>query len=121
VIPIPAFDSDALQVAGIPLSDISGTDGRVHFEIKGDQSTTVFAGAIMGDAISGTFTDGGDKGGFELVRAALSSTRIRTREATFQNHDVTLVGTLFFPTTPGKHHAIIFYTVQDLKAGGLTT
>src|SRR5271169_1040375 len=48
------FDSDALEVSGIPLSDVSDTNGSVHFEIKGDQSMSVFDGAITGDVISGT-------------------------------------------------------------------
>jgi hypothetical protein len=103
-----AFDSDALQVAGIPLSDVSDTNGRVHFQIKGDQTTTVFDGELAGDAISGSFTEGRDKGSFELVRAALPATQIRVRDVTFQDRNVTLAGTILFPATFGKHPAIVF-------------
>jgi dipeptidyl aminopeptidase/acylaminoacyl peptidase len=103
-----AFDSDALQVAGIPLGDVSDTNGRVHFQIKGDQTTTVFDGEITGDAMSGTFTDGSDKGSFELVRAAHPAAQIPARDVTFRDKDVTLAGTLLLPTTPGKHPAIVF-------------
>ncbi len=100
-----AFDSDALQVAGIPLSDVSGTNGRV----QGDQSTAVFDGAITGKAMSGTFTDRSDKGTFELLRAAgLPAAQIRSRGVTFQNGDVSLAGTLLLPSTPSKHPAIVF-------------
>ncbi len=53
-----AFDSDALQVAGIPIGDISDMGGRIHFDIKGDQTTTIFDGEISGDTISGTYIDG---------------------------------------------------------------
>lgn len=103
-----AFDSNALQVAGIPLSDVSDTNGRVHFQIKGDQTTTVFEGEIAGGAMSGTFTDGGDKGSFELVRAAHLAVGISARDVTFRDKDVTLAGTLLLPATRGKHPAIVF-------------
>ena len=102
------FDSDALQVAGIPLGDVSETKGRVHFQVKGDQSTTVFDGAINGGAMSGMFADGSGKGSFELTRAALPAVQIRTRDVTFQDKDVTLAGTLLLPVLPGKHPAVIF-------------
>src|ERR1035438_8620961 len=67
------FDSDALQVAGIPLGDVSETKGRVHFQVKGDQSTTVFDGAINGGAMSGMFADGSGKGSFELTQIGRAS------------------------------------------------
>ena len=99
-------DSDALQVAGIPLGDVNGNQGKVHFQIKGDQSTTVFDGAVAGETMSGTFMDESSKGSFELARAALPGARLRTRDVTFQDNDVTLAGTLVLPATPGKHPAI---------------
>ncbi len=103
-----AFDSDTLQVVGIPLSDVSDTNGRVHFQTKGDQSTTVFDGEITGNTMSGTFTEGSSKGTFELVRAKLPAVDVRTRDVTFKDNEVTLAGTLLLPTTPGKHPAILF-------------
>lgn len=103
-----AFDSDALQVAGIPLGNVSDSNGRVHFQIAGDQSTTVFDGEFTGDTMSGTFTDGSDKGSFGLVRATLPTPRIRTRDVTFQSKDVALAGTILLPATPGRHAAIVF-------------
>ena len=102
------FDSDVLQVAGIPLSGVSDTNGRVHFEIKGDQTTTVFAGVITGDTISGTFKDGSNKGTFELARSSLPAAQIRTRDVIFRDKDITLAGTIVLPATPGKHPAIVF-------------
>jgi dipeptidyl aminopeptidase/acylaminoacyl peptidase len=103
-----AFDSDGLQVAGIPLSNVSDSNGRVHFQISGDQSTTVFDGEFRGDTIAGSFTDGSGSGSFQLVRAALPSLRIRTRDVTFQDKDVTLGGTILLPAAPGRHRAIVF-------------
>jgi dipeptidyl aminopeptidase/acylaminoacyl peptidase len=103
-----AFDSDALQVVGIPLGGVSDTNGRVHFQIKGDQSTTVFDGAITSNAMSGTFTEGRAKGSFVLTRSLLPSAQIRTRDVTFRDKDVTLSGTILLPATPGKHPAFVF-------------
>lgn len=103
-----AFDSDVLQVAGIPLGDVTDTNGKVRFQIKGDQTTAVFDGEITGDSMSGTFTDGNDKGTFELERSALPAAQIRTRDVTFQDKDVTLAGTVLLPAMPGKYPAIVF-------------
>lgn len=103
-----AFDSNALQVAGIPLSDVSEINSKIHFQIKGDETTTAFDGEIAGEAMSGKFTDGKDQGSFELVRSALRSAQIRASEVTFRDKDVTLAGTLLLPAMPGKHPAILF-------------
>jgi pimeloyl-ACP methyl ester carboxylesterase len=102
------FDSDALQVVGIPLTEVGDTNGRVHFEIKGDQTTAVFDGTVTDDAMSGTFVDGDDKGTFDLVRTALTTSKRRTRDVTFRDKDVTLAGTLVLPSAPGKHPAVVF-------------
>lgn len=40
-----SFDSDALQVVGIPFAQVTYADGEVRFQLKGDQSTTTFEGA----------------------------------------------------------------------------
>jgi uncharacterized protein len=103
-----AFDSDALQVVGIPFSNVSNTNGKVHFQIKGDQNTTVFDGEITGNTMSGTFTDGSSKGTFKLVRAVLPAVDVRTRDVTFQDNEARLAGTLLLPATPGKHPAFLF-------------
>jgi len=103
-----AFDSDALQVVGIPLSAISDTDGRVHFEIKGDQSTSAFDGTISGASLSGSVADGGAKDGFVFQRSAAPPAPVAAREVTFTDGDVTLAGTLLSPAGAGKHPAILF-------------
>ncbi|HXL99005.1 MAG TPA: hypothetical protein VN932_03675, partial [Rhizomicrobium sp.] len=96
-----SFDSDALQVAGIPFSNVHNAGDTVHFEIKGDQSTTIFDGTLAGDALSGTFVDGSAKGSFTMARATLPAAAVGAREVTFQNGDVTLSGTLLLPASAG--------------------
>lgn len=102
------FDSDALQVARIPFGSVSFLNGNVHFQINGDQSTSIFDGEIRGDRMSGTFKEGGAEGSFELVRTTLPVARIRTRDVTFRNQGVTLAGTILVPAIPGRHPAIEF-------------
>ena len=104
-----AFDSDALQVSGVPVSSVRTADGKVHFEIRGDASTTVFDGEIAGDGLTGGFVDGPDSGGhFDLKRASGAPAPVATREVSFQNGDVTLAGTLLLPAAPGRRPAVIF-------------
>ena len=104
-----AFDSDALQVSGIPVTAVRTADGKVHFEIKGDASTTVFDGDIEYDAMSGGFVDGPDSGGhFDLKRASGGPAPVATREVSFQSGEATLAGTLLLPAAPGRHPAVIF-------------
>lgn len=67
------LDSDALQVAGIPLSAVNESGGNIHFELKGDQTTTEFDGALTGNVIKGVFTEGAKKGAFILDRANSSA------------------------------------------------
>lgn len=102
------FDSDALQVAGIPFSAVNESGDKVRIELKGDQTTTVFDGTLANGAIKGTFTDGTKRGAFILNRAALAPPAIATRDVTFADSDVKLAGTLLLPSTAGKHPAILF-------------
>src|ERR1700761_2789217 len=51
------FDSDAIQVAGIPFSAVSETGDKVHLEVKGDEGTSVFDGTLANATIKGTFTE----------------------------------------------------------------
>ena len=79
-----AFDSDALQVVGIPFSDITDENGKIHFQVKGDQSATLFDGVATDKTISGTFIEGNSKGTFELTRTTLASAHVDARDVTFK-------------------------------------
>ena len=103
-----SFDSDALQVAGIPFSEVTEKNGKVHILLKGDETATVFDGDLAGDALGGAFTEGDTKGTFALTRAALPTAAIGMREVTYRNGDVTLAGTLLLPAPPGRHPAVLF-------------
>jgi dipeptidyl aminopeptidase/acylaminoacyl peptidase len=103
-----SFDSDALQAAGIPFSEVTEKDGKVHMVLMADETTSTFDGVRNGDAISGTLAEGGKKGTFALTRAPASSATITTRDVTFKDGDVTLAGTLLLPATPGPHPSVMF-------------
>ncbi|HEY5336866.1 MAG TPA: alpha/beta fold hydrolase [Rhizomicrobium sp.] len=102
------FDSDAIQVAGIPCSVVREDGDKIHLEVKGDQTTTTFDGVLAGGAIKGTFTEGTKRGAFILNRAATPPPAVATRDVTFTDGDAKLAGTLLLPSTPGKHPAILF-------------
>jgi hypothetical protein len=102
------FDSDALQVADIPFSAVGDNSGNVHFELKGDQTTTEFDGTLAGNVIKGVFTEGARKGAFILDRATSPAPVFATRDVSFADNGTKLAGTLLLPTTPGKHPAILF-------------
>ena len=132
-----ALNSDALQVAEIPLGRISDAGGRVHFEVQGDDGSTVFDGVVNGDRLSGVFVDHEHNdavGRFELMRSAEHPTAVRTRDVVFENGGVKLAGTLLLPSTPGPHRAVLFlqgsgpegrwanrYLAQTLAQAGIVT
>ena len=103
-----SFDSDALQVAKIPFADISASGEHVGFLLKGDQTNTVFDGRLVGDTLSGVFTEGTTHGTFTLVRAALASSTLEERDVQFRDGTVTLAGTLLSPRAGHRHPAILF-------------
>jgi uncharacterized protein len=102
-----SFDSDALQVAAIPLSDVNVATDRVRFELKGDATTTMFEGTLKGSDLSGRLSEGPINGTFQLKRSP-APPAIATREVSFANGPVTLAGEMLLPSTPGRHPAILF-------------
>ncbi|MDZ4866636.1 MAG: alpha/beta fold hydrolase [Alphaproteobacteria bacterium] len=102
-----SFDSDGLQVAGIPFAGVAMTGNAVRFTLKGDRTTTTFDGSLSNDTIAGTFKDGDVPGTFKLMRAT-TPPQVETREVTFANGDVTLAGELVLPATPGRYPALMF-------------
>ena len=103
-----SFDSDGLQVAGIPFQKITAAKHKVHFVLSGDESVTTFDGTLTGNRIDGSFVDGNTKGKFHLVRVPAPARAVRSRDVTFVDGDVTLAGTLIAPDSGGPYPAIMF-------------
>ncbi len=103
-----SFDSDALQVVAIPFAEVAYANGKVHFLLKGDQTSSAFDGKVERDEISGTFVESSVNGTFSLRRAAQPAPSVRSRDVTFANGDATLAGTLLLPAASDKHFAVLF-------------
>ena len=91
-----SFDADAMQVAGIPLANVSGAGDRVHFELAGDETTAIFDGVLAGDAITGRFVDGDAHGTFSLARAARPAAPVRREDVSVPRRS----------GDPGRHRAV---------------
>lgn len=102
------FDSDLLEAAGIPIIAIGVVGSRVHFEVEGDNSRTVFNGIIGPHGLSGTFIDGDQSGQFRFTRIARPRPPILSQQVKFKNGDVTLAGTLLMPRRTGRAPAVMF-------------
>ena len=98
-------DFGALQ---IPAAAFSMADGRMHFELIGDTSTTVFEGNVAADSIRGTWHEDGRSGEFQLRRGQDIRAGLREEGVFFANGDVRLAGTLLLPAAHDPAPAIIF-------------
>ena len=90
---------------GSPLAAIRVAGSQVHFELQiAKPAVAVFDGAIDGDTMSGSFSQGRARGSFRLKRVAVASTAAGdgTEEITWSNSGVTLSGTLTLPRGPHK-------------------
>ena len=103
-----AFDSDALQVTGIPFSQVEQRGTHLRFVLRGDDSATVFDGDIQDDEISGTLTEGADIGRFRLQRDPAPTSTVRTEAVTATVGDVALSGSLLLPHRPGVYPSVVF-------------
>lgn len=92
----------------IPASQFAMNAGRVHFELVGDSSTTVFDGNVSGDAIHGSWRDGERAGDFELKHAHEANEAFRAENVSFKNGDVRLAGTLLLPDQSTPAPVIVF-------------
>ena len=102
-----SFDSAALQVAGIPFTDVQYAAGALRFRLQGDATKTDFTGVLKGDVLKGTFAEGGVAGSFDLKRKA-EDAKPEEREVAFVNGAVSLLGTVILPRDKGRRPAVLF-------------
>jgi pimeloyl-ACP methyl ester carboxylesterase len=102
------FNSPTWRVKGIPLSKVSYTTPKVHFELVGDATTIIFDGELSGDTITGQFREGDAGGTFSIKRVVAKPPTFKQEEVSFRNGEVTLSGTLLLPLTNGPHPAVVF-------------
>ena len=102
------WSAPSMRALRIPLQRARVTGARVHFELVGDQSSTIFDGETRGDSLLGRFAGGEGEGTFVLVSRAVPPRTYREEEVRFSNGPVTLAGTLLIPLSPGRHRAVVF-------------
>lgn len=105
---------------GIALEGIAVEGDSVTFRLAGVQGEPTFNGTLAGDAITGTFSQGGMSFPFELKRGELPRPKrpqdpvpplpYTQEELTATNGDVTLAGTLTRPPGDGPFPAVILIT-----------
>lgn len=103
-----SFDSPTQRALGIPLRNVSFTASKVHFELVGDSTTTIFDGELSDDTMTGRFREDTAQGTYLLKRAEKKPLPYRSEEVSFQNGHVLLSGTLLLPLAKGQHPAVVF-------------
>lgn len=108
---------DIQGATGLELSNVKIAGDTVHFELPAGAGLCVFDGAIKGDAISGSFTQGPAKGTFDLKPRKATPPPppeppppYKLEEVKITNGAVTLAGTLTLPPTAGRHPAVVLIT-----------
>lgn len=109
---------DIQGVTGLGLQGVAVEGDRVRFELAAGPGLARWDGTRTGDAISGTFSQGGATGEFELARGdrpetpedadASDDEDPRESEATFSRDDLTFAGTLTVPEGDGPWPAVVF-------------
>ncbi len=103
---------------GLPLTNVKFETPKVHFELPAGPGLAVFDGEMKGDQISGSFSQSGMTGTFQLKRAQAAPEAAGPRptlpykeeEVAFKNGDVTLAGTLTLPASQAPVPAVVLIT-----------
>jgi len=103
------FGADRLRVNGIPFADVQVRGCcDVTLVLRGDRTTTEFAGRLDGDSLTGALREGTSEGRFAYSRASSASAAIEEREIAFAHGDVTLSGSLLLPAGGDSLPAVVF-------------
>lgn len=105
-----SFESDALQVTGIPLFEIEQNGTKVHWVVRSDNGTSMFDGVLTGDRLDGGFSENGKTGEFHLKRQSRPAARVTAVDVSFDHDEIALAGTLLRPVgaAKGLRPAIVF-------------
>ena len=101
---------------GLSLTAVRVDGAKVHFELPAGPGLAVFDGERSGDAIKGTFAQGGAAGTFDLARGVAapvvppSPPPYKEEEVSIQTPAVKLGGTLTLPPGAGPFPAVVLIT-----------
>lgn len=103
------FDAERLRVSGIPFDTVR-VEGccNVTMTLRGDRTTTSFAGTLRSDSVVGTLRDGGSEGRFAFARSKTTGPLFDEREIVFANGSVSLAGSLILPLRGSSLPAVVF-------------
>lgn len=103
------FEADRLRVSGIPFAAVRVRGCcDVTLVLRGDRTTTEFAGRLDGDSLTGVLREEGNEGRFAYSRAQAAPPTVEEREITFSNGAVTLAGSLLLPASGDSLPAVVF-------------
>jgi len=92
------FDSDDLQVSGIPLAEVKQDGKHTHWVLRGDKSVIEFEGTLKGNRLEGALTEGAKVGRFALTRQLKTWTAVESADVIFKHDGISLAGTVLRPT-----------------------
>lgn len=103
------FAADRLRVSGIPFAEVH-LQGccDVTLVLRGDQTTTQFAGSLQDDSLTGVLREGSSEGRFAFSRARAAPVSFQEQEITVPNGAVRLAGSLLLPATGDSLPAVVF-------------
>ena len=113
------LDIPAQGLIAFPLDPVTLDGDALRFGMAGIPGDPVFEGTIAGDAVEGTFTQGGQGFPFTLERTEATNLRPQEpqppfpyleEEVTFASGDVTLAGTLTLPEGDDRVPAVLLIT-----------
>jgi uncharacterized protein len=111
--PKATIDIPQQGAKGLALTNVRINDQLVHLELPAGPGLAVFDGVLRDDAISGTFTQAGMKGTFQLKKSAPAMSEAppyKEEEVKIANGGITLAGTLTLPQAPAPHPVIVLIT-----------
>ena len=101
---------DIQGVPGLPLSNLTLDEGRIHFELNSPLGLAVWDGEVIDGVIEGEVTQGGMAEEFWMQRfedPGKDGASFRSEEVVFVNGDITLAGELVLPDGDGPHPAAV--------------
>jgi pimeloyl-ACP methyl ester carboxylesterase len=105
---VGTFSSTQLHVLEYPFDKTIYAPPSLRLSLVGDGTMTSFDGKVSEQGIEGTFQRRQEKGTFRLARFTPDPPPYSSEEVSFFNRRVSLSASLYIPTSPGKHAAIVF-------------
>ena len=101
------FSSAQQRVLEYPFDSVAYSAPRIVIKLGGGD--VIFSGTVTHGVIRGTFRDRElGAGTFTVREIAQQAPPYSSEDVTFRNGNVALAGSLYVPSTPGQHPAIVF-------------